>query len=54
MKLLDDVCHLESRFGPFGDVDTVFGHVSFDAYLWLVKYKSADEATVTSLQGSCR
>jgi len=20
MKLLDDVCHLESRFGPFGDI----------------------------------
>ena len=35
-------------------VDTIFGHVSFDAYLGLVKYRSVDEATVTSLRGSCR
>jgi hypothetical protein len=20
MELLDDVCHMESRFGPFGDI----------------------------------
>ena len=35
-------------------VDTIFGHVSFDVHLELVKYRSADKATVTSLQGSCR
>ena len=35
-------------------VDTIFGHVSLDANLGLVKYRSTDEATVTSLQGSCR
>jgi len=27
MELLDDVCHIESHFGPFGDI------VSFDATL---------------------
>ena len=35
-------------------VDTVFGHVSFDTYLELVKWRSADGVMVTSLQGSCR
>ena len=37
-----------------GFVDTVFGHISFDVYLELIKNRSADEATVTSLKGSCR
>ena len=35
-------------------VDTVFGHVSFEAHLELMKCRSADGAMVTSLQGSCR
>jgi len=35
-------------------VDTVFGHVSFDTHLELIRCKSADGAVVTSLQGSCR
>jgi len=35
-------------------VDTIFGYISSDAYMGLVKYRSADEATVTSLHGSCR
>jgi len=35
-------------------VDTIFGHVSFDTYLGTIKYRSADEAMVNSLQGSCR
>jgi len=30
-------------------VDTIFGHVSFDSYLGLVKYGSADEAAVIGL-----
>ena len=34
--------------------NTVFGHVSFDTHLELMKCKSADGAMVTSLQGSCR
>jgi len=46
-------CRVQSELS-FEIVDTVFGHVSFDTYLGLVKYRSADEATVTSLQGSCR
>ena len=35
-------------------VDTIFGRVSFDTHLELMKCRSADGAMVTSLQGSCR
>ena len=35
-------------------VDTVFGHVSLDTHLELMKRRSADWAMVASLQGSCR
>ena len=35
-------------------VDTIFGHVSLDTHLELMKCRSADGAMVTSLQGSCR
>jgi len=34
-------------------IDTVFGHVSLDMHLELMKYRSVDGAVVTSLQGSC-
>ena len=56
MELLDDVCHMESRFGLFRNsvsVDTVFGYVSFDAHLESIECRSADETIVTSLQRSC-
>jgi hypothetical protein len=35
-------------------VDTVFGHVSLDTHLELMKHRSADWVMVASLQGSCR
>ena len=35
-------------------VDTVFGHVSLDEYLELMRCKSAGRDVVTSLQKSCR
>jgi len=38
----------------FFNVDTVFGHVSLDTHLKLMKHRSADWAMVASLHGSCR
>jgi len=35
-------------------VGTVFGHVSFDTHLELMRCRSVDGAVVTSLQGGCR
>ena len=35
-------------------VDTIFGHVSLDAYLELMRCRSADKKVVTSSQKSCR
>jgi len=35
-------------------VDNVFGHVSFDTHLEIMRCRLADGAVVTGLQGSCR